>query len=69
MPADNEYYLDDYKVGDRITSHTLTVSAEEIIAFAQLYDPQPFHTDIEAAKTSIFQGLAASGWHTAALTM
>jgi acyl dehydratase len=69
MPAANEYYLDDYKVGDRFSSHTVTVSADEIIAFGRLYDPQPFHTDIEAAKTSVFHGLAASGWHTAALTM
>lgn len=45
------------------------VTAEEIIAFARQFDPQPFHLDPEAAKASIFGGLAASGWHTAAMTM
>src|SRR6185369_17337284 len=43
--------------------------AEQIKAFARQFDPQPFHLDEAAAKNSIFQGLAASGWHTAALTM
>ena len=47
----------------------VTVSEAEIVAFAQAFDPQPFHLDAKAAKSSIFGGLAASGWHTAALTM
>lgn len=61
--------LDDLSVGQRFESDTLTVTADEIVAYATLYDPQPFHTDPEAAKTSFFGGLAASGWHTAALSM
>jgi acyl dehydratase len=63
-------YLDDLTVGRRFTAGPVTVSEAEIIAFATRYDPQPFHTDPEAAATHpLFQGLAASGWHTAALTM
>ena len=45
------------------------VTEEEIIEFAQKYDPQPFHLDHEAAKHSLFGGLCASGWHTCAMTM
>ncbi|MDR2128971.1 MAG: MaoC family dehydratase [Burkholderiaceae bacterium] len=62
-------YLDDLTAGQRFTSAKLTVSAQAIREFAAQYDPQPFHTDEEAARHSFFQGLAASGWHTAALTM
>lgn len=62
-------YLEDLRVGQRFTSRSVTLDAEMIKAFAREYDPQPFHTDEEAAKRSIFGGLAASGWHTAALTM
>ena len=63
-------YLDDLTVGRRFTAGPVTVTEAEIIAFATRYDPQPFHTDPEAAATHpLFQGLAASGWHTAALTM
>ncbi|MEO3470647.1 MaoC family dehydratase [Roseomonas sp. CAU 1739] len=63
-------YLDDLTVGRRFTAGPVTVTEAEIIAFASRYDPQPFHTDPEAAaKHPLFQGLAASGWHTAALTM
>lgn len=63
-------YLDDLTVGRRFTAGPVTVSEAEIIAFASRYDPQPFHTDPEAAAHHpLFQGLAASGWHTAALTM
>ena len=46
-----------------------TITREEMIAFARQYDPQPFHLDDEAARTTLFEGLAASGWHTAALSM
>ncbi|REL30769.1 MaoC family dehydratase [Thalassotalea euphylliae] len=45
------------------------VTAEQIIEFAQQFDPQPFHTNEEQAKSSFFKGLVASGWHTAAITM
>jgi len=62
-------YLDDIKPGDQYTSRDHLMTAEEIIAFAREFDPQPFHTDEEAAKNTFFQGLAASGWHTAAITM
>ena len=62
-------YLDDLVPGQRFTSGSKEVSAEEIIAFAGAFDPQPFHTDPDAAKASIFRGLAASGWHTAAMSM
>ncbi|HUL55558.1 MAG TPA: MaoC family dehydratase, partial [Usitatibacter sp.] len=62
-------YLDDLSVGQRFTSGTKLVTEEEVIRFAREYDPQPFHTDPEAAKASFFQGLAASGWHTMAMSM
>ncbi|WP_213953457.1 MULTISPECIES: MaoC family dehydratase [unclassified Variovorax] len=67
--ADKALYLDDLKVGDRFTSEGHEIDAEQIKAFANLFDPQPFHTDEEAAKSTFFGGLAASGWHTAAITM
>ncbi len=62
-------YFEDLVPGRRFVSQTLVVSEEEIVAFARLYDPQPFHLDAEAAKHTLFKGLAASGWHTAALSM
>jgi len=62
-------YLEDVQVGAEFTSGEVEVTAEEIIAFATQFDPQPFHLDPEAAKDSFFGGLAASGWHTAALSM
>jgi acyl dehydratase len=62
-------YLEDVVVGSEFTSDGVTVTAEEIIAFATQFDPQPFHLDAEKAKDSFFGGLAASGWHTAAITM
>jgi acyl dehydratase len=62
-------YLDDLQVGQRFTSRTLLVDEAEIKAFASRYDPQPFHLDEIAAKDSLFSGLVASGWHTAAMTM
>ncbi|MEJ8849724.1 MaoC family dehydratase [Variovorax rhizosphaerae] len=67
--ADKTLYLDDLKVGDRFASEGHEIDAEQIKAFAKLFDPQLFHTDEEAAKNSFFGGLAASGWHTAAITM
>jgi acyl dehydratase len=65
----SERYLDDFAVGQTFASGRLTVEAEEIKAFAAAFDPQPFHLDEEAARCTFFKGLAASGWHTAALTM
>jgi acyl dehydratase len=62
-------YLDDLQVGQRFLSGTQVVHAAEIRAFARQFDPQPFHLDEEAAKPTLFGGLAASGWHTAAMTM
>ena len=62
-------YLEDLKPGQRFKTASHPLSEDEIMAFARDYDPQAFHTDPEAAKHSFFGGLAASGWHTAAITM
>ncbi len=62
-------YLDDLHPGQRFTSGTHTLDEAQIKAFAQQFDPQPFHLDDAAAKDTLFAGLAASGWHTAAITM
>lgn len=62
-------YLDDLRVGQRFRSGTYQIDEEQIKAFARQFDPQPFHLDAEAAKGTLFQGLVASGWHTAAITM
>lgn len=62
-------YLDDLFIGRRFVSGELTLTAEEITRFAAAFDPQPFHLDEATAKSTFFGGLAASGWHTAAITM
>ena len=62
-------YLEDFAVGETFGSGRLRVDKEQIKAFAAEFDPQPFHLDEDAARDTIFRGLAASGWHTAALTM
>ena len=62
-------YLEDLRVGQTFTTGSVTVTTEAIKAFARDYDPQPFHLDEAAAEASLFGGLAASGWHTAALSM
>jgi acyl dehydratase len=62
-------YLEDMKPGQRFKTGSHPLTEDEIRAFARDYDPQPFHTDPEAARHSFFGGLAASGWHTAAITM
>ena len=62
-------YLDDLHVGQRFTSKSHLLDAQQIKAFAREFDPQPFHLDEAAASATMFRGLAASGWHTAALTM
>lgn len=62
-------FLDDYTPGERRTSGDIAVSADDIIAFARQFDPQPFHLDPEAAKRSLFGAHVASGWHMTALAM
>ncbi len=62
-------FLDDLSVGDTVTTGEYPVTSEEIIEFATRYDPQVFHTDEALAVDTFFGGLAASGWHTAAMTM
>ena len=62
-------FLDDLFVGQRFTSGTHTIDEAQIKAFAMQFDPQPFHIDEAKAKDTLFGGLAASGWHTAAITM
>ena len=62
-------YFEDFAAGQRFASDRLTVDEAAIKEFAAAYDPQPFHLDDAAARHSLFGGLAASGWHTAALTM
>ncbi|HTC09577.1 MAG TPA: MaoC family dehydratase [Acetobacteraceae bacterium] len=62
-------FLEDLTQGQRFTSTPRAMTAEAIKAFAASFDPQPFHVDDEAAADTLFAGLAASGWHTAAVTM
>lgn len=62
-------HLDDLAPGMRFKAGPVVLTEDAIIAFAREYDPQSFHTDPEAAATSFFKGHAASGWHTAAVTM
>jgi acyl dehydratase len=67
--SSDRLYLDDLRLGQRFTSRRHTIDAAQIKAFAQLFDPQPFHLDGDSAKETMFGGLVASGWHTAAITM
>ncbi len=67
--APAELYLEDLAVGQKFTTRPVTITASEIKTFAAQFDPQPFHLDAELAEKSVFGGLVASGWHTAALTM
>jgi acyl dehydratase len=69
MMDTRKFYLDDLHPGLRFTTAEHPVDALQIVDFASRWDPQPFHLDAEAAKATFFQGLAASGWHTAAITM
>ena len=64
-----ELYWEDFTVGRRFELGSHEVTREEVIEFAQRYDPQPFHIDEEAAGRSVFGGLIASGWHTASMVM
>jgi acyl dehydratase len=69
LPKTEKLYLDDLAVGAEFNSEKYAVLAEEIREFAKNFDPQPFHLDEEAARNTLFEGLIASGWHTAAITM
>ena len=69
LGVERRLFLEDLRVGQRFTSGTHRLDAAEITGFAAAFDPQPFHLDDAAAKASLFGGLAASGWHTAAITM
>ena len=64
-----ERYLEDFAVGQTFSSGRSRIDEERIKSFAAEFDPQPFHLDAAAAQLTIFGGLAASGWHTAAVTM
>jgi acyl dehydratase len=65
-----ELYYEDFNIGRKFQSvHCAPISAQEIKEFGEKYDPQPFHLDIEAGANSFFNGLAASGWLTAAIIM
>jgi len=67
--AMKEHYFDDLKVGDRFKSEPLNVTEKQLIEFAYKFDPQMFHLSRKKAERTIFKGLVASGWHTAAITM
>ncbi len=68
-PPLRERTFDDYDVGEVFELGDLDVTEQDIVAFARQFDPQPFHVDADAARSSIFGGLIASGWHTAAMAM
>jgi len=63
------HYLEDLAAGQKYGSGRIKVEVERVKSFAAEFDPQPFHLDEAAARDTLFRGLAASGWHTAALTM
>lgn len=69
MNHEKDLFLDDLYVGQRFASGTYRMDEERIKSFAAEFDPQPFHLDEAAARGSVFGGLAASGWHTAAVAM
>jgi len=69
FPLMKEHYFDDLKVGDRFKSEPLNVTEKQLVEFAHKFDPQMFHLSRKAAERTIFKGLIASGWHTAAMTM
>ena len=68
VPAEDRYF-EDYIAGSVHEYGSIAVEQEEIISFAERFDPQVFHTDPEGAKKTIFEGLIASGWHTCGLMM
>jgi len=67
--AVKRWYFEDFQIGRRFSTGTCVVTEAQIKAFATQFDPQPFHLDAEAASTTLFGGLVASGWHTAAISM
>ena len=67
--APSHLYLEDFAVGQVYEAGPIPVSADAIKVYARQFDPQAFHTDAELARSTFFQGLVASGWHTASLTM
>src|SRR5215470_8989549 len=69
MKHERGLYLEDLHVGQRFISDTYQIAQEQVTSFAAEFDPQPFHLDRAAAQASVFGGLAASGWHTAAIAM
>jgi acyl dehydratase len=69
VKAPSHLYLEDFAFGQVYGAGPIPVSADAIKAYARQFDPQPFHTDEELARSTFFQGLVASGWHTASLTM
>jgi acyl dehydratase len=68
-PGSDGIFFEDLQVGQRFESGTHEIDERQIIEFAGRFDPQPFHLDGAAAKNTLFGGLVASGWHTAAITM
>jgi acyl dehydratase len=69
LTAADDRFFEDYAVGNVYRFGRIVVDEEEVISFARRFDPQSFHTDIEAARQSPFGGLIASGWHTAGMMM
>ena len=65
----NNRYLEDLQAGEKFQTASATITEAEALEFARKFDPQPLHTDPEAAARSPFGGLIASGWHTAAIVM
>ena len=63
------YHWEDFPVGHVMAFGSMPVTREDVLAFARQFDPQPFHVDEAAAKTSLFGDLCASGWHTCAMAM
>lgn len=69
MDVTERLYLEDLHVGQRFFSTSERLTLEQITRFAAEYDPQPFHLEDTAARSSVFEGIAASGWHTASVSM
>jgi acyl dehydratase len=67
--ANGVFHLEDLRAGQRFSSGSHALDEAQIKSFARQFDPQPFHLDEDEAKDTLFAGLAASGWHTAAITM
>lgn len=67
--TDPSRYYEDHDIGETFEVGSHAVTKAEILEFAEQYDPQPFHVDEAAAAGTVFGGLVASGWHTAAVCM